>query len=138
MINSCLNLLPYPQRKVKISGQECEKERDLHSLKANINYKGIDRDFPVEKPADTTLAKSTSASTAVRHTNIINHLIWCTEKDMSFLCGVLAKVHKLIPPVWTHRTNPIWGTLYKRSVLFKSVKAMKDEELSHIGGDQEI
>lgn len=61
--------------KVIISGQECEKKQDLHSLKAYINNKGTGREFPVEKLADTTLAKSTSASPATRHTNIIKDLI---------------------------------------------------------------
>lgn len=53
--------------KVIISGQECEKKLELHSLKACINDKGTGREFPVEKLAETTLAKPTSASPATRH-----------------------------------------------------------------------
>lgn len=35
--------------KVKISGQKCKEKQNFKSLKAHINYKGKDGDFPVEK-----------------------------------------------------------------------------------------
>lgn len=52
--------------KVKISGQTCEEKQDLYSLKAYINYKGKNRDFPVEKLANITLTKSRSVSSVIK------------------------------------------------------------------------
>lgn len=44
--------------KVKINGQTCEEKQDLYSLKAYINYKGKNRDFPVEKLENITSVTS--------------------------------------------------------------------------------